>query len=79
VNYPSQMLVRKVRQNGSMKWKGLMVFVSESLVGEALGLKEVEDEVWEVYLCNYLLGRLKSGENYLSNPQKRKGCPRSRL
>ncbi|MCE6979535.1 IS481 family transposase, partial [Pseudomonas frederiksbergensis] len=42
-------------------------------------LKEVEDEVWEVYLCNYLLGRLKSGENRLSNPQKRKGCPRSRL
>ncbi|KZN16772.1 MULTISPECIES: IS481 family transposase [unclassified Pseudomonas] len=79
VNYPSQMLVRKVRQNGSMKWKGGMVFVSESLVGEALGLKEVEDEVWEVYLCNYLLGRLKSGENRLSNPQKRKGCPRSRL
>ncbi|MCE6979796.1 IS481 family transposase, partial [Pseudomonas frederiksbergensis] len=42
-------------------------------------LKEVEDEVWEVYLCNYLLGRLKSGESRLSNPQKRKGCPWSRL
>lgn len=28
------------------------------------------------YLCNYLLGRLKSGESRLSNQQKRKGCPR---
>nr|WP_223536641.1 MULTISPECIES: hypothetical protein [unclassified Pseudomonas] len=74
MNYPAQMLVRKVRQNGSIKWKGGMVFVSESL-----GLQEVEDEVWEVFLCNYLLGRLKSGENRLSNPQKRKGCPRFRL
>jgi hypothetical protein len=62
-----------------MKWKGGMVFVSESLVGETLGLQEVEDEVWEVYLCNYLIGRLKNGENRLSNPQKRKGCPRFRL
>ncbi|WP_288081647.1 hypothetical protein [Pseudomonas sp.] len=76
VNYSSQMLVRKVRQNGSKKWKGAKAFVSESLVGEALELQEMEDDVWDVYLCKYLLGRLKSGENRLSTPQKRKGYPR---
>ena len=75
-NYSSQMLVRKVRQNGSKKWKGAKAFVSESLVGEALELQEMEDDVWDVYLCKYLLGRLKSGENRLSTPQKRKGYPR---
>lgn len=50
VNYSSQMLVRKVRQNGSKKWKGAKAFVSESLVGEALELQEIEDDVWDVYL-----------------------------
>lgn len=79
VNYASDMEVRKVRQNGSMKWKGGMIFVSESLVGEALGLREVEDDVWDIYLCDYLLGRLKSGESRLTSLQKRKGCPRSQM
>jgi len=79
VNYPSEMTIRKVRQNGSMKWKGKMIFVSESLVGEALGLTEVEDDVWDVYLCAYPLGRLKSGENRLSSLKKRKGCLRFHL
>ena len=75
-DYASDMTIRMVRQNGSMKWKGKMIFVSESLAGEALGLKEVDDDVWDIYLCNYLLGRLKSGESRLSSQQKRKGCPR---
>lgn len=50
-----------------MKWKGKMIFVSESRVGEALGLREVDDDVWDVYLCAYPLGRLKSGESRLSS------------
>lgn len=49
---PSERTIRMVRQNGSMKWKGKMIFVSESLVGEALGLKEVDDDLWDIYLCN---------------------------
>jgi transposase InsO family protein len=79
VNYPSEMTIRKVRQNGKMKWKGRMIFVSESLVGEALGLTEVDDDVWDVYFCTYPLGRLKSGESHLSSLQKRKRCPRFQL
>ncbi|OPK04739.1 hypothetical protein BZ164_00420, partial [Pseudomonas veronii] len=61
------------------KWRGRMIFLSESLVGESVGLREVDDNVWDMYLCNYPLGRLDSGASRLSSTQKRKGCPRSRL
>ncbi|MNC81267.1 hypothetical protein D3C75_1343410 [compost metagenome] len=57
------MVVRSVRQNGSIKWKGKLLFVSEALAGERIGLKEVEDDTWELYLCDYPLGRLGRGEN----------------
>ena len=40
-----------------------MIFLSESLVGESVGLREVDDNVWDMYLCNYPLGRLDSGVN----------------
>ncbi|MFP3373378.1 IS481 family transposase, partial [Pseudomonas sp. SIMBA_068] len=57
----AEMLVRSVRQNGSIMWKGKLVFVSEALAGERIGLKETEDDVWDLYLCDYPLGRLGRG------------------
>ncbi|MFP3408217.1 IS481 family transposase, partial [Pseudomonas sp. SIMBA_065] len=61
LEYPAEMLVRSVRQNGSIMWKGKLVFVSEALAGERIGLKETEDDVWDLYLCDYPLGRLGRG------------------
>ena len=61
VEYPAEMRVRSVRQDGSIKWNGKLVFVSEALSGERIGLKEAEDDVWDLYLCDYPLGRLGRG------------------
>jgi hypothetical protein len=58
VEYAAEMKVRSVRQNGSIMWKGKLVFISEALSGERIALKEVEDDVWDLYLCDYPLGRL---------------------
>ena len=69
------MLVRKVRQNGSIKWKGVKAFVSESQVGEALELQEMEGDVWDVYLCKYLVGRLKSGKTAFQTRKNVKDIP----
>ncbi|MGY2378640.1 integrase core domain-containing protein [Pseudomonas sp. SDO524_S393] len=63
VEYPAQMKVRSIRQNGSIKWKNKFVFVSEALAGERIGLKETEEDVWDLYLCDYPLGRLGRGKS----------------
>jgi len=40
--------VRRVRTDGQIKWKGSMIFVSEALVGEAVGVRLRQDGHWLV-------------------------------
>jgi len=49
IEYPSSFEVRKVRSNGQIKWKGDLLFVSEVLRDEPVGLIQVEDDRWYLY------------------------------
>lgn len=48
VQYPSTWQVRSVRSNGEIKWRSTKLFVSETLVGEAVGLEQITDSQWLV-------------------------------
>ena len=56
--YPLSYIVRQVRQNGEIKWKGEKVYVSQALPGESVALKQVAAHQWRVYFSTYLLGTL---------------------
>lgn len=43
IEYPPMTEVRRVRSNGQIKWRGELVFVSEALVGEMVGITEDKD------------------------------------
>lgn len=58
VEYDGGIVVRRVRSNGEIKWRGGHVFVSEVLVGERIGLRQVDDDLWELFYSFYPLGRL---------------------
>ena len=58
VVYPLRYLVRQVRQNGEIKWKGEKVYISQALPGEPVALKQVAAYQWRVYFSTYLLGTL---------------------
>lgn len=62
LEYPGHFEQRQVRSDGSIRWRGQMVFVSSLLTGEAVGLDEVEKGNWSVYFGPVLLGRLHDGE-----------------
>ncbi len=49
MEYPDNMLVRRVRSNGQIRWRGQMVFISEVLIGELVGLLETGDGTWDLY------------------------------
>jgi len=49
LQYPSDYIVRQVRINGDFKWHGSMVFVSEILTGEPVGLEQLDDQYWALY------------------------------
>lgn len=58
VEYDGDCLVRHVRTNGEIKWKGEFIYVSEALRGEPVGLKQVEEYRWQLYFGHYPLGML---------------------
>lgn len=56
--YPDRYAVRYVSANGGIRWKNRWVNVSSVLIGEHVGLEEIDDGQWDVYFANYRLGRL---------------------
>ncbi|HEY3130965.1 MAG TPA: DDE-type integrase/transposase/recombinase [Acidobacteriota bacterium] len=58
LEYPGHYLVRRVRGQGLINWRGKDLFISEVLSGEYVGFEAVDDGIWSVYLGTYLLGRL---------------------
>jgi transposase InsO family protein len=59
LEYPPHFELRKVSNNGGIRWRSGWVNVSHVLAGEHVGLEEVDFEVWSVYFGPLLLGRFK--------------------
>ena len=56
--YPGHFEVRCVRPTGEIKLRGRLLFLSEALRGERVGLEEFDDGLWSLYFAQVLLGRL---------------------
>jgi hypothetical protein len=55
-SYDGEHAVRRVRSNGEIKWGGDLVFISQALVGEWVGIAETEAGDWMVRFFDYELG-----------------------
>jgi putative transposase len=51
--YDSALHVRRVRRRGSFSWKAQEVFLSETLIGEPIGLLPVDDRIYAVYFAAF--------------------------
>lgn len=60
--YPGHFEVRSVGRKGEICWRSQELFVSHSLQGERLGLEEVEEGQWRVYLGSVLIARFDEQE-----------------
>ncbi|HEY3225423.1 MAG TPA: IS481 family transposase [Planctomycetota bacterium] len=58
IEYPGHYEVRNVCKGGTFTWRGQGIFISESLTGERIGLKEVDEGIWRVYFANLEIGVL---------------------
>lgn len=56
--YTADVTVRRVRTNGDIKWKGNRVFISEALIGEPIGLKQISERTWAIYYGPLEIGML---------------------
>ena len=58
IKYGDEFEVRTVRKEGDIKWQGANIFISELLRHESVGLRELEDDLFEVYFGVTLLGEI---------------------
>ena len=58
--YPKEMLVRKVRPGGQISLKPFAsdIRIGLALAGEHIGLKEVENNIYDVYYGSIILGKI---------------------
>lgn len=58
LEYPDRFEVRYVSANGGIRWKKDWVNVTSAIIGEYVGLEEIDDGQWDVYYGPLKLGRL---------------------
>ena len=58
MKYPAGWVVRRVRSNGEIRWRGRKRFVGEAFVGQAVGLRRKRRGVWQVYFLKLEIGHL---------------------
>ncbi len=54
--YDATQAVRRVRSNGEIRWGGDLIFLSETLIGEPVGVAETEAGDWLVYFADLPIG-----------------------
>lgn len=58
IEYPGHFEVRLVSRNSGIRWNHHWVCVTHTLAGEYVGLEEIDDGIWEVYVGSFTLGRM---------------------
>jgi putative transposase len=57
LEYPGHLELRRVSTIGQISWRNALIFVSEALAGEDVGLEEVDDGLWTIRFASVVLGR----------------------
>lgn len=58
LEYPGHYLSKRVTASGEIRFKKHLWFISTALHGHRIGMLEVEDGIWDLYLNDFLLAKL---------------------
>ncbi len=75
--FPGGVHLRRISQQGSLKWRGERTFLSEVLARQLVGLLETEEEFFEVYYGPLLIGWF-DGRAHWFEPERPCPLPRAR-
>jgi len=70
--YPERYVIRKVYAQGDIVWKSWHVYLSETLAGELVGLRQTTDRLWDIYFGPIKLAQLDTHENRLIHLPRRR-------
>jgi len=72
LTYPDDMIIRSVKSQGDISWKNCHVYLSDTLAGETVGLRQIDDRVWNIYFGPVRLAQLDSYQKRLIHLPKRR-------
>jgi putative transposase len=61
--YDDSFIVRRVNSNGTIKFKGKKIFISEVLYGQPVGLKKIDSNILTIQYSFYQLGKIDLKKN----------------
>ncbi|MGH8491440.1 MAG: DDE-type integrase/transposase/recombinase, partial [Gammaproteobacteria bacterium] len=70
VAYGTEVTVRRVRHNGEIKWRGHLIYVSDILAKEPIGMHPLDEFLWEVRYSFHLLGVLDERNQKINPPRQ---------
>ena len=71
IEYADDFAVRKVKQEGHMKWHGQCVYITKVLAGEHIALKPLDHDCWELYFAALPLGIFDARTGKVIKPWQR--------
>ena len=69
IEYDRDCAVRKVMDNGRIKFQGQRYFVGKAFIGEPVGLRQVGEATWDVYYCHQRLVRIDISQTGSEGPE----------
>lgn len=72
MTYPDDMLVRSVKSQGDISWKNHHIYLTSLLAGEMVGLKQVDNDRWDIYFGPIRLAQLDTLNERLIHLQRSK-------
>lgn len=72
IEYPGDMEIRRVKSQGDLNWKNRHIYLSETLAGELIGLRQVSDSLWDIYFAKTKLAQLDTHTSKLVHLPKRR-------
>jgi len=76
MTYPDSMTIRQVKSQGDISWKGKHIYLSETLAGEPVGLKQAREDLWDIYFGPIRLAQLDTGKKQLIHLPRKKRITR---
>ncbi len=58
MTYPDDMVVRWVHAQGDLRWNNHQIYLSETLAGEPVGLRQTDNDRWDLYFATIKLAVL---------------------
>ena len=62
MTYPDDMAIRSVKSQGDISWKSRHIYLSDTLAGELVGLRQTTERIWDIYFGPVRLAQLDSYE-----------------